>query len=152
MLFRSTHFHKLYYEKIKDTQFYEMYQDLIQKVIAPLFDDEVIYQKIPTFRVHMKGNLAVGAFHKDSEYSHDIHEINIFLPLTDAYENNTIWVESEIDKADYMPMNAKYGEFVVWDGANLMHGNKINNTDISRVSIDFRVLPKKSYEIGRAHV
>ncbi len=31
------------------------------------------------------------------------------------------------------------------DGANLTHGNKLNQSDVTRVSIDFRVLPLRFY-------
>ena len=95
----------------------------------------------------MKGNLAVGAFHRDSDYSHNSNEVNIFLPLTNAYGNNTIWVESEFGKEDFAPMNTNYGEIHIWDGANLKHGNKLNDTELTRVSFDFRVLKKSNYQI-----
>ena len=107
---------------------------------------DIYYQKIPTFRVHQPGNLAVAAYHKDSEYSHSTKELNFFLPLTDAFGSNTIWVESEEGKGDYSPMDAKYGEAILWNGANLMHGNKTNDTGLSRVSVDFRVIKKSDYE------
>ena len=43
-------------------------------------------------------------------------------------------------------MNAEYGEYYIWDGANLKHVNKINESDISRFSVDFRVLPYSKYD------
>jgi len=43
-------------------------------------------------------------------------------------------------------MNTFIGEFVKWDGANLKHGNKINDTGNTRVSFDFRVMPISKYE------
>ena len=43
-------------------------------------------------------------------------------------------------------MNAEYGEYYIWDGANLKHGNKMNESDISRFSVDFRVLPYSKYD------
>jgi hypothetical protein len=142
---QSTKFHKKYYDEIKNTNFYEIYKNFVKNVIEPEIGEDVLYQTIPTFRVHMKGNLGVGAFHRDSEYSHNTHEINIFLPVTDAYGNNTIWSESKRDNSDFKPMEAKYGEIYIWDGANLMHGNKINDTEQTRVSFDFRILPKSKY-------
>ena len=42
-------------------------------------------------------------------------------------------------------MEANYGEFYMCDGANLSHGNKKNETGSTRVSFDFRVLPKSKY-------
>ena len=43
-------------------------------------------------------------------------------------------------------MNADVGNFIMWDGANLNHGSEHNTTGKSRVSVDFRVLPKSKYQ------
>ena len=139
-----TDYHKMFYNNVSE-DFYKVYGNFMKDIIFPLFDETVLYQKIPTFRVHQPSNIAVAAYHRDSEYSHSINEVNVFLPLTDALGNTSIWVESERGKEDYKPMEATYGEFWVWDGANLKHGNKVNDTDKCRVSIDFRVLPKSKY-------
>lgn len=66
--------------------------------IAPLFKGEkrIIYQKKPTFRVHLPNNvgnayngtslvltsLAVGKKHRDYDYFHPPGEINFWLPFT----------------------------------------------------------------------
>jgi ectoine hydroxylase-related dioxygenase (phytanoyl-CoA dioxygenase family) len=41
---------------------------------------------------------------------------------------------------DFRSYDVKYGEVLVFDGANLLHGNKINKTKDTRVSIDFRLV------------
>jgi ectoine hydroxylase-related dioxygenase (phytanoyl-CoA dioxygenase family) len=102
--------------------------------------DEIIYQKIPTFRVHLKDNQAVGEWHRDRDYNHGKSEVNIWLPFTDAYDTNTIWIESEEDKNDFKPYNVSYGEVLVFNGANLIHGNKTNIEHDTRVSVDFRIV------------
>jgi hypothetical protein len=127
---QNTIYHKHFYNNIHRTNWYEVYKKFITEVIQPLFNESILYQKIPTFRVHQPNNLAVAAFHRDSDYSHSIHEVNFFLPLTD----------------DFQPMVADVGEFWKWSGANLLHGNKLNDTGVSRVSVDFRVLPVSKYE------
>jgi len=33
----------------------------------------------------------------------------------------------------------------MFDGANLKHGNKMNTTDVTRISFDFRILKKSFY-------
>ena len=141
---QNTDYHKTFYE-CASYDFYKMYESFLEEEIFPLFDEPVLYQEVPTFRVHQPQNIAVAAFHCDKEYSHVSDEVNIFLPLTEAKGNTTIWAESEAGKADYKPMEADYGEFYLWDGANLTHGNKVNDSDVCRVSIDFRVLPKSKY-------
>ena len=143
---QKTVYHKYFYDNVEKTNWYEVYNTFIIEVIRPLFDSAILYQKIPTFRVHQPNNLAVAAFHRDSEYSHSTHEINFFLPLTRAFDNNTIWAESEKGKEDFSPMNLEVGECMQWEGANLLHGNKTNDTGVSRVSVDFRIMPLAKYE------
>jgi ectoine hydroxylase-related dioxygenase (phytanoyl-CoA dioxygenase family) len=140
---QSTEWHKLYYSELD--KFLPTYVEFIHEVIKPIFGEDIVYQKIPTFRTQLVNNLGVFEFHKDKTYKHNTEEINFFLPFTDAYMSNTIWVESEEDKGDYSPMNALYGQVVMWDGCNLRHGNKQNNTLNTRVSCDFRVIPLSKY-------
>ena len=145
---QNTVYHKHFYDNIRDTEFYFIFNSFIDDVVRPIFKEKIIYQRIPTFRVHQPNNLAVAEYHRDKDYSHSEHEVNFFVPLTNSYDTTTIWVESSYGKGDYSPMNAKNGYIVMWDGANCRHGNKVNITDKSRVSIDFRVLPFSKYVDG----
>tara|TARA_B100000424_G_C22937006_1_gene498572 strand:- start:137 stop:778 length:642 start_codon:yes stop_codon:yes gene_type:complete len=147
---QNTKFHSLFYDWIRKESTVKMYTDFINEVVRPLYDEEIVYQSIPTFRVCYPNNIAVGEFHKDKyyrniEWAEKVKELNYFLPITDAFETNTIWVESEEDKGDYKPMNCNYGELIQWDGSNLSHGNKINKTGMCRISMDFRVIKKSNY-------
>jgi len=141
---QSTIWHKLYYNNLD--KFTPLYENFIYEVIRPIFGEEIVYQKIPTFRTQLVNNLGVFEFHKDKTYKHNQNEINFYLPFTDAYETNTIWVESEEDKGDYKPMNVLYGQVVMWNGCHLTHGNKQNTTQNTRVSSDFRVIPLSKYK------
>ena len=42
-------------------------------------------------------------------------------------------------------LDLNVGDLVFWNGNTCVHGNKINKTDITRVSLDFRVLPRENY-------
>ena len=143
---QTTKLHKNFYKKVRESNFLEEYKKFLREVILPQFNEPLLYQKIPTFRVQVPNNLSVAEFHNDKSYSHSPEEVNIFLPITDAKETYTIWAESEENLADYSPMNAEYGEYYIWDGANLKHGNKINQSDVSRFSVDFRVMPYSKYD------
>ena len=142
----TTHLHKKFYEKVEQTNFLDDYKKFLKDVILPHFNEDLLYQKIPTFRIQVPDNISVAEFHNDKSYSHSPDEVNIFLPITEAKETYTIWSESQENLADYSPMNAEYGEYYIWDGANLKHGNKINESNISRFSVDFRVLPFSKYD------
>lgn len=136
---QSTKWHKKFYEN--NSEFIRIYLDFIQNVIKPIFNNEkLVYQKFPTFRVHLVNNLSVGEFHRDRDYGHSANEINFWLPFVDTYATNTIWVESQEGLGDFSPKSINYGEVYSFDGANLLHGNKINETEITRVSVDFRVV------------
>jgi len=142
---QGTVFHKKFYSMPFDNAFYLAYRSFVKNEIQPLFDEEIIFQKVPTFRTQVPGNYSVAAWHKDSDYNHLTDELNIFLPITPAHGNNTIWAETRPQKADYSPMNANPGEYYIWPGSSLVHGNKVNDTGLSRISIDFRVLPYSKY-------
>ena len=143
---QTTYLHKKFYEKVEETKFLDDYKKFLKDVILPHFNEDLLYQKIPTFRIQVPDNISVAEFHNDKSYSHSPDEVNIFLPITEAKETYTIWSESQENLGDYSPMNAEYGEYYIWDGANLKHGNKINESNISRFSVDFRVLPFSKYD------
>lgn len=148
---QSTKYHKLYYDWARTDEFTKIYDKFILEVIKPIYGEQIVYQVIPTFRIAYPQNIAVGEFHKDKLYRDinwavDVKEDNFFLPFTDAFDTNTIWVESEEDKNDFSPMNCNYGETIQWDGSNLTHGNKINETNKTRVSVDFRVMTYSNYK------
>ena len=146
----STVFHDKFYNALRGGDldyFVETYRIFIETFVSTfiLKDKEILYQTTPTFRVHLPGNLAVGAFHKDSEFNHPEGEINFIIPLTYAYDTNTVWAESEPDKADFQPINMEYGQLLQFNGNKCTHGNKVNDTPHTRVSLDFRILPLKYY-------
>jgi hypothetical protein len=136
---QSTIWHKKYYDNFE--KFEVIYLDFIKNYIKPLLGlEKIVYQKIPTFRVHLINNVAVGEWHKDRTYNHGKSEVNFWLPFTNSYGNNTIWTESKEDIGDYAPYAVKKGQVFVFDGANLNHGNKLNDTNDCRISVDFRIV------------
>ena len=147
---QSTKYHKLYYDNFKE-QLQPIYEKFIKNIIRPLYKEPIAYQKIPTFRLHFPGNIAVGEWHKDKWYRdkkwhEEVCELNFYLPFTKTYQTNTLWVESEEDKGDFKAINAEYGEVIQWDGSNLTHGNKKNTTNTTRISVDFRIIPMSTYK------
>ena len=147
--YQQSEYHKLYYDNFEN-KIKSKYVSFIKNVIKPIYGETIVYQQIPTFRIHFPNGKSVGMFHKDSQlrdkdWHISIKEDNFYLPLVDAYDSNTIWVESQEDLGDYNPINCKYGEFVQWDGTNLMHGNKLNTTLDTRISMDFRIARYKTF-------
>lgn len=123
----------------------EMYHDFLRCYILPLFRQDICVQRVPSFRVGFPGGMAVDEFHLDSTYNHQSGTINFWLPVTKAFDTNTMWVESVAGSGDYQPVNLQPGEFLQFDATVLRHGNLCNMTGRTRVSFDFRVIPLKDY-------
>lgn len=143
---QSTIWHKKYYDNFKNL-IEPTYLELIKNIKNNLNYDKLIYQKIPTFRVQLgNGNLAVGEWHKDRTYNHGVTEVNFWLPFVDTNNYNSVWIESKEDLHDYQPYTVKYGEILVFNGANLNHGNVRNISNKTRVSIDFRLVDPQKFK------
>jgi hypothetical protein len=147
---QATVHHHQFYEWTEGDDFKDMYENFIEVCVRPLYLGSIVVQTNPTFRIAYPNNIAVGEFHKDKNYrdpawAAQVKEVNYFLPFTDAFGTNTFWAESEEDKGDFAPVECDYGYYVRWDGANLTHGNKVNDTGKTRISVDFRVCEKKNF-------
>ncbi|MDA8905273.1 hypothetical protein N9I58_02280 [Candidatus Thioglobus sp.] len=125
--------------------FLSTYKEFIYYLSDEIFHEKLVYQKSPTLRVQFPGNKAVFEFHRDRDYNHPVEEINIWIPVTPAFNTNTIWMESEFDKEDYSPVNLIEGEGLIFD-SGLKHGNKINTENLTRLSFDFRVIPLSKWD------
>ncbi|MEU9794616.1 streptomycin biosynthesis protein StrG [Streptomyces sparsogenes] len=132
---QSTDHHKRFYDSFDVIA--PIYRKLAQEVLGSDAESHYV-QRVPTFRVHLQGSLAVGEWHRDRDFGHDPAEVNYWVPLTRAYGNNTLWIDRE-------PVHAEYGDVIVFDGANSWHGNVVNDTPTSRVSMDFRTIPRSEY-------
>jgi hypothetical protein len=141
---QSTVFHSTFYKHMEEA-FLPLYRDFMKEFVQPRYYAPLVFQRVPTFRVHLPGNLSVGSFHRDSDFGHDAAEQNWWLPCTEARDTSAVWVESVPGRGDYQPREAIYGEVILFDGANLVHGNKINKTGQTRVSFDFRVVPRSEF-------
>lgn len=147
---QSTIWHRRYYDKF-ESDFKKTYIELLESIKESFGYKELIYQKIPTFRVHLgNGNVAVGEWHKDKAYNHGTSEVNFWLPFVDTNSANCVWIESKEDLRDYRPYEVKYGEILIFNGANLNHGNKKNQSGKTRVSIDFRLVDPDKFVPNKA--
>ena len=148
---QGTVFHKRYYSDCEP--FLAIYKEYVTQFIAPFWDEDILIQKIPTFRIHAVDSRALGGgddltvgpiqgVHKDSDFNHSKHEVNFFLPFTDVNEYNTIWYK---EGKSFAPMMVNYGQIYQWNGSTIPHGNKVNTSNQTRVSVDFRILPRSKY-------
>lgn len=131
--------------------FFDTYRLFVREQVLDLIGEDIVFQKIPNFRVQLPSNVGVGNFHRDCDHNHSPTEINFWIPLTPVTETTAVWLESQEGKRDFRPCILEYGQALVFDGANLEHGNQINRSGRSRVSFDFRVIPFSVYEDNPAN-
>lgn len=147
-----TNLHLAFYDRYRSgwPEMVSLYERFIKDFVSLQFDEDYLFQSFPTARFCIPLNVAVGRYHNDAEFGHPAGEINFVIPLTDSDGTASIWVESEPGKKDFQPMQMRIGELIMFDGNRLTHGNEINQTGKSRVSMDFRILPLSKYDEGDA--
>lgn len=121
-----------------DSAFYKVYHHWVTQEISPRFAHRIRYTQHPKMRVHLAGTESVSQFHRDALITNRPEQINVYLPFTDVTDGATVWCETDYYLGQYQPINLKYGQAYLWDGGYLEHGTFENDTDLTRVSCDFR--------------
>ena len=153
----KTWFHKKYYSSATYSELIKLYDRFVKEVILPRYSDsEFAVQVDPSFRIHLPNNTALGVrendsddkigIHCDADYNHQIGEINFILPLTPMFDTNSVYTESEPGKEDYHSINVPIGNVFCFYGNKCRHYNMKNTTGVSRLSIDFRIIPMSKYD------
>tara|TARA_A100001011_G_scaffold363972_2_gene414298 strand:- start:691 stop:1362 length:672 start_codon:yes stop_codon:yes gene_type:complete len=153
-LSNDTHskFHNSFYKKLNSgwKEFDNTWSLFLIDIIKPFFknESEIIYQSYPSFRIQYPKSKAVTTWHCDNDknHQHPIDEINIMVPVTKMFSTNAVWRESLPGLGDFSPMELDIGDVAIWNGNRCRHGNKPNDTGLTRISFDFRVLPAVSYD------
>lgn len=140
---QHTELHALLYSVSSD--FHALYLRFVEEVVAGAIGPDLLYQCIPNFRFQLPGNVAVRGFHRDRDDGHQEAEINCWMPLTPVDETSAVWIESFDGRGDHRPVLAQPGEMLVFDGANLEHGNVVHDGESTRVSFDFRVVRRHTF-------
>lgn len=134
-----------------------LFDRFVDEVVRPSMcsnrpQGQVVYQAKPSLRVQPPGSIGIRK-HRDAEYHHQAGEINWWLPITDCYDSNTLQLESAPDLGDFKPLNLKVGQVARFWGNQCLHETLLNETSITRVSFDFRVVRDDDFDndalIGR---
>lgn len=102
-LYFDMNFRKALQNEVKrDEIFLAEYDKLIETIICPFIYDSlaiherstlleednysfnILYQRVPSLRIHIAGSDCHKRSHRDLEYGHQPGEINFWLPLTDT--------------------------------------------------------------------
>jgi hypothetical protein len=122
----------------EESLLYQTYFRFVYHFIAPRFMGKISYSHHPKMRVHLPGTKSVSGWHRDADVTGRPEQLTVWLPFTDCDETNTLWLESDYGKRDFQPIKVDYGQVLVFDGGYLEHGTVANDTDRTRVSLDFR--------------
>lgn len=123
--------------------FLGLYRRFVCEWVLPQFGNvPLLYQRKPILRVVLPGSVPPTQLHCDADYFHDSNEVNYWIPLSKVWGSNTLWSESAPGRGDYMPFEADAGEAVRFYGNRCRHYTLENTSDGTRVSFDFRVIPR----------
>jgi len=163
----NTIFQQVFYKSPLYEKFRDAYYNFVVNEIGKLYPDEtfLIVQKDPQFRVCVPNNTALGhkdedfsdliGVHCDGDYNHPKQEINYIIALTDMYDSNSVYIETDLLSNVFEPIKLDSNQIIQFWGNKLRHGNKINVTGYTRVSVDFRIIPysiyDSSYELKSVH-
>jgi hypothetical protein len=153
----STDYHKMYYKSPLYKEMIDIYDNFIVNNILPIFKEDIVVQKEPSFRICLPDNTALGkcttdtdkniiGLHCDGDYNHPPEEINFMLSITGQEGTNSCYIESQPNKGDFFPVKMNQGEYVSFYGNKCRHYNMLNDTGKTRISIDFRVIPLSKYK------
>jgi len=152
--------YKKLYTLEKTKKFSDEYKKLIKVIEVELGTGDFYFQKIPSFRVHrVKGNSV--NYHNDCMYGHGEDVVNIWVPLINTNEHNTLHLAdnylskkevkrfgteklsliqaNKLFKSITSPRLVNYGEILLFN-TSAIHGTEINNSNEDRISFDFRIL------------
>lgn len=139
--------------------------DFAQEFVAPLLDGQkYLIKRQPTLNVVIPNQEAVGRrlpFHQGIFYDNGRGQGTIWMPLTECYTSNSMWimgledsrkltkiaVDEKLSVADFefactlesLPVTLKPGQAHLFCQEHI-HGNINNLTDITRFAIDWHIL------------
>lgn len=162
---RKSRFVRDYYSDI-DTdphhKLIECYRKFIEENIKPLFPHEkkLLYQATPNIRFSFPTSTAIGrrsgtdpshdiiGLHCDREFGHPEEEMNFIVPITEMFDTNSLYYETDIGSEEYENLGLKQNEYFIAYLNRLRHYNCVNTTGKTRVSLDFRIIPYSAYREG----
>lgn len=149
----------------REEEFQDCYKLFAKFLMDTYADESALIQITPTARIQPPRFMTT-SFHSDAWYGHSKSTNSFWVPITDVAPNNTLNMApsreiSEITmnklvKGNYSldeindicinctePSIAKKGQILSF-GPDMIHGAKMNTSDFTRVSFDFRIVNSDS--------
>jgi len=159
---RNSIFVKKFHEYVdKYTHFNEAYYKFARENILPKFPEEthIVIQKTPNIRFSLPDNAAIGydpndptnivGLHCDRHFGHHHTEMNFVIPITNMEASNSIYYEpfpnSNVHPTQFENLVLQPNQFLQAYFNQILHCNRINRTDKTRISFDIRVIPFSKY-------
>lgn len=162
---QNSFLHRKYYDSSQYQEVIKRYQRFVRNEVLPLFKEKSFaVQKEPNFRISMPHNTAIGkkvseenpietnkgkekvGIHSDSMYGHPPGEINFIIGLTPVHGTNGLQFELKPNEGEFKSVEMDYGQFFQFYGNKCRHFNYVNDTEDTRISFDFRVIPMSQYD------
>jgi hypothetical protein len=121
----------------------QLFRSLLYDHVAAFFFPILGYQPLAGMRVNFHGSKAVLCFHSDAEYGQTLEGINLWLPVTKVWGSNSMYLESDVGRGDFTPLQLEYGQACIFRGTELVHGTVDNDSGSTRISYDIRFRVKQ---------
>jgi hypothetical protein len=121
----------------------QLFRSLLYEYVATFFFPIFGYQSLAGMCVNFHGSKAVLRFHADAEYGQRLESINLWLPVTKVWGSNSMYLESDVGRADFTPLQLEYGQACIFHGGELVHGTVDNDSGSTRISYDIRFRVKQ---------
>ena len=114
----------------------DSYHSFILELLRDTFSGISSYQSPPSFRFHYCGRSS-SVFHRDRDFGVEDGRLNVWVPLTNVWGENSLWIESTVGAKNYEPIAMKLGQALIFDGVNLGHGSIQQIRRESALTLDF---------------
>ena len=133
---------------ISNIGFMKHYREFMKWIKEECIKEPILYQTRPTLRVHYPeftaNQAGLGKMHTDRDWNHPPEEINFWMPFFNCRKTATLLLEDDFATNKFNEMTLEYGQLLIFD-SGLYHGNQINKEQVSRFSMDFRIIPESNY-------
>ena len=152
-----------------------LYHKFIKECVQPIMDDQIYFQKTPTFRFSFRRSIGMTKrdYHNDIMLGHPPEEVNVWIPFTNSSESKS-FVILPLDKSLYLlkkfDFNLQSLHQAIWKDDKIkqfcddnteivtldkgeflvfdsrcLHAAILNESDFTRVSMDIRIIRLNEY-------
>ena len=81
-------------------EIFDNYCSFVFDIIIGKLGEVTSYQSPPSFRFHYCGR-GSSVFHKDRDFGVEDGRLNVWVPLTKVWGDNSLWIENKIGAKDF---------------------------------------------------